>query len=136
MALFSDEEMWRALKEAHGNYSRAARLLSKVLGHDLDRGVVWARVNRTEESKAKYQDIKESLIDDMERQLQELTKEAESDRVRLDSIKYYLNNQGRHRGWNAEQEQSNDFNVNIQIGDSLPNELENDDDYEPDAPTE
>jgi len=129
MALFSDDQMWKALKETHGNYSRAARLLSDIVGHDLDRGVVWARVNRTEENKKKYQQIKESILDSMEKRLQELATEAESEKTQLESIKYYLNNQGKHRGWNAEQEQSNDFNINIQIGDSPTNELENDDDY-------
>jgi len=130
MALFSDEQMWQALKKTNGNYSAASRLLSEIIGHTLDRNTVWQRVNSSEENKAKYQDIKESLIDDMERQLQELTKDAESDRVRLDSIKYYLNNQGKHRGWNAEQEQSNDFNISIHFEESPRNELENDDDYE------
>lgn len=130
MALFSDEQMWDVLKKAHGNYSRAASLLSEIIGHKLDRTTVWTRVNSNEENKAKYAQIKESLLDDMEKRLQDLTKTAESDRVKLDSIKYYLNNQGKHRGWNTEQEQSNDFNISIHFDNSPDNELEDDDDYE------
>jgi len=130
MALFSDDQMWKALKETHGNYSRAARLLSDIVGHDLDRGVVWARVNRTEENKKKYLQIKESILDNMEKRLQELATSAESEKTQLESIKYYLNNQGKHRGWNAEQEQSNDFNISIHFDSSPKNELENDADYE------
>jgi len=130
MELFSDDQIWEVLKKTHGNYSRASRLLSGIIGRNLDRTTVWTRVNSSEENKAKYAQIKESLLDEMEQRLQQLTQEAESDRVKLDSIKYYLNNQGKHRGWNAEQEQSNDFNISIHFDSSPDNELENDADYE------
>ena len=54
MSTFSDEQMWIALRTAKGNYSRAAKLLSKVVGVDFYRGVVWDRVNKNEKHKKKY----------------------------------------------------------------------------------
>ena len=151
MADYSMQQGWIALEKAEGNIAEAVRILSNEVGKDISYQSLY---NRLLKRPKEYEEFKRLLIEKQKELIQAFRKEqrksvlevaknmtklalkSEDERIQYQAGKYILDNLGNELGYNAEQEQSNDFNVNIQIADSLPNELENDEDYEPDAPTE
>ena len=61
--------------------------------------------------------------------MNKLALKSEDERIQYQAGKYVLDNLGHDLGYNAEQEQSNDFNISIHFDSTPDNELENDDDY-------
>ena len=107
----SDEEFFAAVREAGGIYSRAVVLIKKKFGIDITRQSVRERCLSNPEI---MQDIKEQNIDVALEGLHSLLK-SDDEKVKLGAVKYYLNNQAKHLGFNEGNKEQPPTKLEIEI---------------------
>lgn len=91
----TDKEFWSILKANAGLYQRTATAIEKKYNRPYTRQSVKERAEKHPERLA---EIKEATIDTAEGGLLGLMGSSD-ERVRLRAIQYYLDNQGKKRGY-------------------------------------
>jgi len=96
----SDNEFWALLRENAGLYARTARAIEKQFNITYSRQAV---KDRAEKDSERLMDVREQNIDVAEEGLFSLMR-SKSERIQLNSIQFYLNRKGKHRGYVERQE--------------------------------
>lgn len=100
----TDKEFWAILRKNGGIFYRTARAIAEKYAIDFSRQAVQQRANK---KPKRLHDIKEQVIDIAEEGLQGLLT-SEDEKIKLASIKYYLDSQGKKRGYNTEDQITKD----------------------------
>lgn len=96
----SDNEFWEILRENAGIYARTARAIEKQFNIQYSRQAV---KERAEKNIERLNDIREQNFDVAEEGLMSLMR-SKAERIKLDSIKFYLERKGKDRGYSSRQE--------------------------------
>ena len=96
----SDNEFWEILRENAGIYARTARAIEKQFNIQYSRQAV---KERAEKDFERLNDIREQNFDVAEEGLMSLMR-SKAERIKLDSIKFYLERKGKDRGYSQRQE--------------------------------
>ena len=96
----SDNEFWEILRENAGIYARTARAIEKQFNIQYSRQAV---KERAEKDSERLNDIREQNFDVAEEGLMSLMR-SKAERIKLDSIKFYLERKGKDRGYSQRQE--------------------------------
>jgi len=124
--LFSENALKAAIWKSFGNYSEAARILSKKTGKEISRSAVWSRCKALPGWEEELAQIKEAEKDYYEKVIRDIAKPEEeeiSPKTRLDAAKFWLNNKAKDRGYNSDIGiEAGDFKVNININTDVKSE--------------
>lgn len=116
-AKFTDEELEKAIREAHGILAHAARILSKG-GRRITRQAIEQRIATTPELQAVAYQEREALTDFAENKLFELIKAGDKT-----SIIFYLKCKAKNRGYVERQELTGKDGLPIASGKIEPVEV-------------
>lgn len=107
----SDDEFFSAVREAGGLYHVAMKLIKKNYKIDITRQAVRQRCLAHPEIMA---DIKDQNLDIALEGLHSLLK-SDDEKVKLGAVKYYLDNQGKHLGFNEGNKEQPPTKLEIEI---------------------
>lgn len=115
----NDEQFWHCLNLANGTYSKSCEMAKLIYGVSITPPSIRQRAMANPEMLKRIRDI---TINVAENGLKKLMKGAKNEMVKLNAIKYFLSNQGKHAGWTERKEvdlnAALDLNMRIEFVDA------------------
>lgn len=110
MGYLTHDEFFEVARKCGAIPARMVRYMKEKLGIVITRQAVSERLRKYPEET---EDIREETVDISEEGLMDIIRTCKNPKVKLDAIKYHLDNQGKNRGYNTKEQAPAKIEVEI-----------------------